>query len=100
MVHLEPEDDAAAVNWEGAWRMLTSSEWEELCNRCNCTWEWLRRELPAIYDHAEKERRRSEGDQPRVDQAVPAQTKALGGLMIVRHLTPSSSWLLVRQIKI
>ena len=40
MTRLVPEDDAATVNWGGAWRMPTSSEWEELCNRCNCTWEW------------------------------------------------------------
>ena len=37
---LEHEDDAAAVNWGGRWRMPTHSEWEELCNKCNCTWEW------------------------------------------------------------
>ena len=40
MLHLEPKDDAAAVNWGGAWRMPTSSEWEELCNKCNSAWEW------------------------------------------------------------
>ena len=40
MLHLEPEDDAAAVNWGGTWRIPTSSEWEELCNKCNCAWEW------------------------------------------------------------
>lgn len=27
---LEPEDDAAHVNWEGAWRMPTIDEWSEL----------------------------------------------------------------------
>ena len=37
---LEAEDDAAAVSWGGAWRMPTGVEWEELCHRCNCTWEW------------------------------------------------------------
>ena len=31
-------DDAAAVNWGGAWRMPTSAEWNELRN--NCTWIW------------------------------------------------------------
>ena len=41
MTHLDPEDDAAAVTWGGAWRMPTSAEWEELCNKCNCTWEWI-----------------------------------------------------------
>ena len=35
---LEPEDDAAAVNWGGAWRMPTDEEWTEL--RENCTWTW------------------------------------------------------------
>ena len=35
---LEPEDDAAAVNWGGAWRMPTDAEWAEL--RENCTWTW------------------------------------------------------------
>ncbi len=37
---LEAADDAAAVNWGGAWRMPTGSEWEELCSKRNCTWEW------------------------------------------------------------
>lgn len=40
MTQLVPEDDAAVMNWGGAWRMPTSSEWEELCNKCNCIWEW------------------------------------------------------------
>ena len=35
---LEPEDDAAHVNWGGAWRMPTDAEWTEL--RTNCTWTW------------------------------------------------------------
>ena len=35
---LDPEDDAAAVNWGGAWRMPTDAEWTEL--RENCTWTW------------------------------------------------------------
>ncbi len=35
---LEPEDDAAHVNWGGGWRMPTLDEMEELVN-C-CTWEW------------------------------------------------------------
>ena len=30
-------DDAASVNWGGAWRMPTSAEWKELLN--NCTWK-------------------------------------------------------------
>lgn len=35
---LDPEDDAAHVNWGGNWRMPTESEQEELLN--NCIWEW------------------------------------------------------------
>ena len=35
---LEPEDDAAAVNWGGAWRMPTNAECQELID--NCTWTW------------------------------------------------------------
>ena len=33
---LDPEDDAAHVNWGGSWRMPTQAEWQELLN--NCTW--------------------------------------------------------------
>ena len=35
---LDPEDDAAHVNWGGSWRMPTDAEWTEL--RMNCTWTW------------------------------------------------------------
>ena len=35
---LDPEDDAVAVNWGGAWRMPTKAEQDELRN--NCTWTW------------------------------------------------------------
>ena len=35
---LDPEDDAAAVNWGGKWRMPTQAKWTEL--RENCTWTW------------------------------------------------------------
>ena len=35
---LDPEDDAAHVNWGGAWRMPTDEEWTEL--RENCAWKW------------------------------------------------------------
>lgn len=35
---LDPEDDAAHVNWGGSWRMPTDAEWSELRN--NCTWTW------------------------------------------------------------
>lgn len=37
---LDPEDDAAHVNWGGDWRMPTDAEYQELCNRNNCTWTW------------------------------------------------------------
>lgn len=35
---LDPEDDAAAVNWGGSWRMPTKAEQDEL--RIYCTWIW------------------------------------------------------------
>ena len=35
---LDPEDDAAHVNWGGSWRMPTDEEWTELID--NCTWTW------------------------------------------------------------
>lgn len=35
---LDPEDDAAHVNWGGSWRMPTQAEHKEL--RDNCTWTW------------------------------------------------------------
>lgn len=35
---LDPEDDAATVNWGGAWRMPTEAEQDELRN--NCIWNW------------------------------------------------------------
>ena len=35
---LDPEDDAAHVNWGGDWRMPTRAEVDELLN--NCTWTW------------------------------------------------------------
>lgn len=37
---LDAEDDAAAVNWGGAWRMPTLDEMKELLNPDNCSWEW------------------------------------------------------------
>ncbi|MBQ9362529.1 MAG: hypothetical protein IJT97_03805 [Bacteroidaceae bacterium] len=36
---LEPEDDAAHVNWGGSWRMPTPQELDELLERC--TWKGL-----------------------------------------------------------
>ena len=35
---LDPDDDAAHVNWGGSWRMPTDAEWTEL--RTECTWIW------------------------------------------------------------
>ncbi|MCQ2071726.1 MAG: PEGA domain-containing protein [Bacteroidaceae bacterium] len=37
---LDPEDDAAHVNWGGDWRMPTKAEQDELRNTSNCTWTW------------------------------------------------------------
>ena len=37
---LDPEDDAAHVNWGGSWRMPTREELEELIDRNNCNWTW------------------------------------------------------------
>ena len=37
---LDPEDDAAFMNWGGNWRMPTIAEFEELLDTCNCTWTW------------------------------------------------------------
>lgn len=36
---LDPEDDAASVNWGGSWRMPTEAEADELYT--NCTWTWI-----------------------------------------------------------
>ena len=35
---LDPEDDAATVNWGGAWRMPTKAEHDELQRKCKWTW--------------------------------------------------------------
>lgn len=37
-IALDPEDDAAHVNWGGSWRMPTFAELQELLD--NCTWTW------------------------------------------------------------
>jgi uncharacterized protein (TIGR02145 family) len=37
---LDACDDAAHINWGGAWRMPTNAEMEELYNTENCKWEW------------------------------------------------------------
>ena len=38
---LDPEDDAATVNWGGKWRMPTNDEWGELIDECAWTWTTL-----------------------------------------------------------
>lgn len=35
---LDAEDDVAHVKWGGAWRMPTIEEFQELINKCTCTW--------------------------------------------------------------
>ena len=35
---LDPDDDAAHVNWGGAWRMPTRAEQDELRNKCSWSW--------------------------------------------------------------
>ena len=37
---LNPEDDAAQLNWGGSWRIPTDAEWKELVE--NCTWTWTK----------------------------------------------------------
>ena len=37
---LDPEDDAAHVNWGGRWRIPTSDELDELMDERYCTWTW------------------------------------------------------------
>ena len=37
---LEPEDDAAHVNWGGNWRIPTTGEWKELMGKC--TWSYVK----------------------------------------------------------
>lgn len=39
---LDIEDDAAAQNWKGSWRMPTKEEVDALLK--NCTWEWVRKD--------------------------------------------------------
>lgn len=38
---LDPEDDAAAVNWGGSWRMPTLDECQELLDNCTKIWTTL-----------------------------------------------------------
>ena len=35
---LDPEDDAASVNWGGKWRMPAMEEQQELILNCECVW--------------------------------------------------------------
>jgi len=35
---LDPEDDAAYVNWGSSWRMPTTEQQRELCEKCTCDW--------------------------------------------------------------
>lgn len=37
---LDPEDDAATVNWGVDWRMPSLAQLEELFNSNNCFWQW------------------------------------------------------------
>lgn len=39
---LDPEDDAAAVNWGGSWRMPTLDECQELLDNCTKIWTTLK----------------------------------------------------------
>ena len=39
-VTLEPDDDAARVNWKGTWRIPTLAEWETLSNIGKFNWEY------------------------------------------------------------
>lgn len=41
LLTLQPEDDAASVNWGGDWRMPTAKEFEELVENCKCEWKML-----------------------------------------------------------
>ncbi len=38
---LDPEDDAAYVNWGPSWRMPTTEQQKELCEKCSSTWTTL-----------------------------------------------------------
>ena len=40
-VTLDVEDDAAANQLGGKWRMPTAGDWAELCNTENCIWAWV-----------------------------------------------------------
>ncbi|MDY4850393.1 MAG: hypothetical protein SO182_04045 [Paludibacteraceae bacterium] len=38
---LDPDDDVAATDWGGNWRMPTDDEWKELIDSCTQTWTTL-----------------------------------------------------------
>jgi formylglycine-generating enzyme required for sulfatase activity len=38
---LDPEDDAAYINWGPSWRMPSKEQFQELCD--NCIWQWTQR---------------------------------------------------------
>ena len=38
---LEPEDDAAYVNWGASWRIPSQDQTKELCDKCS--WQWTQR---------------------------------------------------------
>ena len=40
LTELEPEDDAAYLNWGIKWRMPTDAQWTEI--RTECTWSWTK----------------------------------------------------------
>ena len=42
LTELEPEDDAAYVNWGPTWRMPTDEQYDELFNFCS--WQWTQQE--------------------------------------------------------
>ncbi len=37
---LELSDDVARKQWGSTWRLPTKAEFDELCNKNNCTWTW------------------------------------------------------------
>ncbi len=44
-IDLDPEDDAAAVNWGGEWRIPDMRMWDELLNEC----EWLTEHINGVW---------------------------------------------------
>jgi uncharacterized protein (TIGR02145 family) len=54
---LDPEDDAATVNWGTNWRMPTKNEWNEL--REQCDWKWMTQNNVCGYQITSKNNGRS-----------------------------------------